>query len=95
MFLSKHESKFVSFSKDHVYNTRRQVYVYPVHSYTKTESSVTYACIRLYNVLPEAIKSITDKNRFKTCIKAFLINLEPYSLDDYYSTVNDMSLYNF
>ena len=94
MFLLKHREKFEPFTKEHLYNTRRQIYIFPSQNYSKTQSSVTYACIRLHNALPEAVKRITDKNKFKTCIKSFVIKLEPYSLAEYYHGVSDMSLYN-
>ena len=72
----------------HKYNTRTLNVNYPIHRLSLTEKSPYYMCLRFYNRLPEGIKAITSQKLFKTAIKKLLIDLEPYSIDDFLNTRN-------
>lgn len=67
----------------HNYNTRTNNINFPVHRLTLSEKHPYYMGIRLFNKLDASTKSITIERIFKRKLKALLINLEPYSIDDY------------
>nr|CAH7731372.1 unnamed protein product [Callosobruchus chinensis] len=67
----------------HPYETRNIDYVYPIHRLTLTEKNVYYSCITIYNKLPPHIKKITTLQLFKKTLFKFLLNVEPYTLNEY------------
>nr|CAH7755975.1 unnamed protein product [Callosobruchus chinensis] len=68
---------------DHPYETRNIDYVYPKHRLTLTEKNVYYSCITIYNKLPPHIKKISTLQLFKKTLFKFLLNVEPYTLNEY------------
>lgn len=83
MFLFKNKEKFLQDSTEHNYNTRYVNITYPKHHLTLVEKSARYMCIKLYNKLPNYIKLINMVEQFKKEIKALLIDVEPYSPQDF------------
>nr|CAH7758640.1 unnamed protein product [Callosobruchus chinensis] len=69
--------------RDHPYETRNIDYVYPKHRLTLTEKNVYYSCITIYNKLPPHIKKISTLQLFKKTLFKFLLNVEPYTLNEY------------
>lgn len=83
MFIFRNKDEFLKNNHNHQYNTRTIDINYPVHRLTLTEKAPHYMCIKLYNKLPDSIKTVTDYKRFRNSVKAFIIDLEPYTLEDY------------
>ncbi|XP_045471754.1 uncharacterized protein LOC123678662 [Harmonia axyridis] len=70
-------------SSFHSYQTRQLNLSFPRHKLSITEKHPTYACIKYYNNLPVDIRNCQTLNLFKKKLKSFLLDLEPYSLDDF------------
>lgn len=83
MFIYNNKSKFLTNNFDHQYNTRTTDINYPLHRLTLTEKSPHYMCIKFFNKLPVDIRIIESYNRYKQRIRELLINLEPYSCEEY------------
>lgn len=66
-------------------NTRAKDLKYPVHRLTLYERGTYYRCIKFYNKLPDNLKTMKSIREFKRYLGARLIELEPYSLDEYFS----------
>lgn len=84
MFLYRNQNLFAQNISSTSYNTRRQDLNYPKHRLSLTEKNPSYMCLRIFNKLPREIKEINSQNKFKKETKKLLINLEPYSLNDYF-----------
>ena len=68
----------------HGYQTRTLNVNYPGHRLTLTERNPCYMCIKFFNHLPDNYKDIESQKIFKMSIKQMLIDLEPYSLNEYF-----------
>nr|CAI5852798.1 unnamed protein product [Callosobruchus analis] len=84
LFVFKNREYFATQITDHPYKTRNINYVYPKHRLTLTEKNVYYSCITTYNKLPPHIKKISTLKLFKKTLFKFLLNLEPYTLNEYH-----------
>lgn len=82
MFVFRNKEKFQN-DTDHEYNTRNLDIFYPQHRLTLTEKSPYYRCIKFYNKLPHSTRIIESQNGFKKAIRSLLIDLEPYSINEY------------
>lgn len=70
----------------HHYNTRNgNEFRVPVHNTSKYEKSVKYAAIKVFNALPQNIKSIGTLNKFKKDLKDYLATNCFYSLCEYFN----------
>ena len=85
LYLNKNKDKFLSNNSNVTYNTRTLDIYYPNHRLSMSEKNPSYMCIKIFNKLPHNIKCITSFKQFKTKTKKLLIDLEPYSLQDYFS----------
>ena len=56
----------------------------PKHSTATYEKSVSYAGLKLYNMLPKEIKDL-NLNQFKSRIKKFLVNHPMYNITEFES----------
>lgn len=83
MYLFKNKDKFVECGENHSYPTRSNDFSFPIHRLTLSEKHPNYMAIRLFNKLPNSIKHLQILNNFKRSLKNFLIDLEPYSVNDY------------
>lgn len=83
MFLVKNRDYFSSNLPSHSYNNRNCIYVYPVHRLTGTEKGAKYSSMRFFNMLPLSIRQIKDQNRFKKELHKFLLDLEPYTIEEF------------
>nr|CAH7740763.1 unnamed protein product [Callosobruchus chinensis]CAH7763594.1 unnamed protein product [Callosobruchus chinensis] len=83
LFVFKNREYFATQITDHPYETRNIDYVYPKHRLTLTEKNVYYSCITIYNKLPPHIKKISTLQLFKKTLFKFLLNVEPYTLNEY------------
>lgn len=84
MFFFKNREVLFTANTDHPYNTRTLDMYYPQHRLSLTEKNPAYACIRVFNKLPQEIKSVSTLCSFKRRVKELLIDLEPYTLSEYF-----------
>lgn len=85
-FLVKNRSKFDSCLSTHTYSTRfRGDFTFPIHKRTLYEKGTFYRCLRFYNHLPLNIKNIQCDKMLLAHARNFLCDIEPYSLDEYFS----------
>lgn len=82
MFLFKNRDKFEN-ANVHSNYTRTNNLLYPCHRLTITEKHPYYICIKFYNKLPNIIKSITGVPKWKKTFKKVLIDIEPYTVEDF------------
>lgn len=81
LFYIKHKDRFdIQFQNK--YETRRLEVLYPAHRLKLTEKCPQYMCLKLFNVLPSQLKKIKVFKVFKKRLKQYLVELEPYSLED-------------
>lgn len=85
LFLFKNKGMFTLNNTMHNYSTRNLDITYPRHSNVLTEHGAYYMCIRLYNKLPNRLKETENLIYFKNQIKKFLIEMEPYSLNEHFN----------
>lgn len=83
MFLYKNRDYFSSNLPTHSYNNRNNFYIYPVHRLTVTEKGAKYSCMKYFNKLPLSIRQIENISSFKKRLHRFLLDLEPYTIDEY------------
>lgn len=82
MFLFVNKDRF-NITTHHQHDTRTMSLNYPIHRLTLTEKSPHYMCIKLFNKLPDNVKMIQSQKLFKSHIRKFLTDLEPYSINDF------------
>lgn len=71
------------------YPNRSINYTHAYHRLSMAENGAYYMmCIRIYNNLSLYLKEITHINQFKRNIYHFLLEMEPYSLNDSFSWQN-------
>lgn len=82
MFLYRNKNVFRQLSSES-YSTRSEYFSYPRIRLHLSQKHPEYMCIKLYNTLPVQLRRLQSRAAFKREIKKLLINLEPYTLDDY------------
>lgn len=82
-FTYRHKDLTDNFRYQHHYATRSENFKYPLHRLSMFEKSPLYTSIKLYNNLPDYIKSCTTFCEFKRKLFNYLVELEPYQLKDY------------
>lgn len=82
IFIFKHKSLF-EMEKSHEYQTRSSDAKFPSHRLTLTEKNPVYMCVKFYNSLPEDIRAIESQETYKKSLKKLLIELEPYSINEF------------
>lgn len=88
-FLYNNKDSFLTNLMPGPYNTRHgEHYYYSSHRLTLTEKSPYYASIKLYNHLPNYLKTNNSFNNIKKDLISFLCELEPYSVSDYFNFRN-------
>lgn len=85
LFLFKNRLLFEENWNINQYDTRTLNYNYPRHRLTMTEKNCYYCCLKFYNKLPKYIKEITQLTQFKKSIYELLLQIEPYSVNEYLS----------
>jgi len=78
--------KFISNSEVHSINTRHKSALYPLSiKLTKYKKGVVYSGIKIFNHLPQNIKSLSwNVKKFKLVLKRFLLMGSFYTLDEYF-----------
>lgn len=82
LFFHKNRSN-MKVQSQHNYNTRTNDLNYPIHRLTLSEKSPHYMGIKFYNKLSDDIKTVPTENKFKRKVKKLLLDLEPYSVNDF------------
>lgn len=68
-------------------NTRRTNPLhFPMHSLTLTEKNVEYMSITFFNKIPKEIQIIDRFNIFKSRLHRLLIDIEPYTVQEFLAT---------
>ncbi|XP_045470695.1 uncharacterized protein LOC123677982 [Harmonia axyridis] len=83
LFFYKNRELFKEYEPQNVYETRTNNYSYPIHHLTMTKKTALYSCLRLFNRLPNKIKIAGPINRFKKEVHTLLMDLEPYTVEEY------------
>lgn len=83
VFIFKHKQIFVPALPTTKYSIRNFNYTLPIHRLSQTENSTYYKCMLFFNKLPNSIKIEKHFNKYKSLIKQLLLNLEPYSIEEY------------
>lgn len=82
-YLIYNRTFFGSSMIQHAYETRSvDRYNVPSHKKNHIERGPEYMCIKLYNQLPSSIKNLNSM-KFRKALKDFLIELEPYSIEEF------------
>lgn len=89
VYVKKNINNFVSFQDVHNYETRmNKNLVIPRHCLSTYERSPYYMGIKLFNKLPLQIRNLDNLNIFKRKLRSLLVELVPYSINEYMDTVN-------
>lgn len=76
--------KFRDFSREDRYNFRNHTLPLPIPKLQLTKHSVIYEGIKIFNNLPNDIKSITGYRGFRVQLKRYLLDKAFYSLQEFY-----------
>lgn len=87
MFLYKNKHLFLQNNLNFTYETRTQNITFPLHRYTLFEKNPVYSSIKLFNRLPNSVKAVNVYKRFRNKVKKLLLDLEPYSMQDYFDNI--------
>lgn len=81
-FIRKNSHYFESFINRN--NTRRVLpYNFPIHSLTLSEKNLQYMSMKLLNVLPRYMHSVTVFGGFRSKLSELIIKVEPYTVDEF------------
>lgn len=80
-------NSLISAPNNHNYSTRYKNYYAQQHRLVLSERKPEYVGNKLFQLLPEHIKSTGTISKFKTLLKAFLIQHSFYSLQEYYDSL--------
>ena len=85
LFFYKNRSLFISNAPQIFYATRTLNYNFPKHRLTMYENGAYYNCIKFYNCLPNFIKEADNIRVLKRLLHEYLVNIEPYNINDFLS----------
>ena len=93
VIITKENSNLFTYTTNiHTYHTRQKRYIFVERQhFATTHSSVYSLCTRLYNKLPNYLKSINNINKFKSELFKILVNKDYYDVND---NLSDDSLFN-
>ena len=83
IFMFKNKDKFCQYELHHDHQTRFSGYSVPQHRLTSTEKTTTYSCIKFFNKLPNELKCQTDFKLYKKGVFGLILNIEPYSVEEF------------
>ena len=87
MFIKNNLSRFEQNGQtsEHSYNNTRHRNLLRIYHHTSAlyEKSPSYFAVKLYNSLPNTIKSINGPKGFKQNVKVLLLKLCPYAINDF------------
>lgn len=82
MFNFKYKNNFIRYENTHPYSTRYNNYNFPIHRLSMSERGPCYSSMKLFNILPNKLKSIENIKQFKREIFNYLIKIEPYTVEE-------------
>jgi exonuclease III len=83
-FMKKYYFYFSNAESRHQYFSRNsRLMNYPIHRLTLLERGPYYMAIKCFNNLPDVLKADFKNDNFQKVLKEYLLNLRPYSMDDY------------
>ncbi|KAK9882355.1 hypothetical protein WA026_020879 [Henosepilachna vigintioctopunctata] len=82
IYLRKYPQIAIKYKYKHHYGTRSKHYILPKHHLSMYENSPLYAAILFYNKMTDELKML-NVDTFKRAFKSYLINMEPYTVDEY------------
>lgn len=86
IFVQNNLDMYTKNSDNHGYNTRHILQLQPVrHSTTRYEKNLYYSALVIFNKLPLRIRSHISTHKFKTNLKAYLLDNPFYSIEEYLS----------
>jgi len=90
LFVVQNMQEFTSNSEVHTINTRHRSDLHvPSITLTKYQKGVYYSGVRVFNHLPQNIKSLSSNVKsFKSALKRFLLMVSFYSLDEYFGWIS-------
>ena len=75
--------QYTSHAEIHHHNTRnRSDLIVPRHRIDRSRSTLNYAALKIYNKLPDSIRSLTTK-QFKQKVKSLLLENTIYKIHDF------------
>lgn len=84
LFLHKNKQLFKQYENSKMrYDTRTLCYNLPKCKLTTTQKQMEYRCLKMFNTLPDEIQGEHNFKLFKRKLFKFLLNKEPYCMDDY------------
>lgn len=85
MFVFDNKHKFVRNSEYNSHHTRYGNNIsIPRHTTTQYEKGPYYQCVKVFNSLPDRIKTEASRNKYKSMVTSYLLNKCPYSLQELY-----------
>ena len=84
LFFYKNKKLFGESEPQRRYATRTLNHNTPRHRLKMFESGAYFSCIRFFNSLPIYIKQIAKINKFKKSVYKYLVDIEPYNVDEYF-----------
>lgn len=83
-FMKENPQKFQKYIPTHSYSTRNcGAYSVPQHTLTLFRRSPEFACISIYNGLPDSLKELTNINIFKNKLREYLVRESFYDLKEF------------
>lgn len=85
IYVYRNQTKFRKNGESHQYPTRNAAALnIPKHRTSHYETSPHYACIKIYNNLPETVKHANSFNIFRSRLRKHLVQRTLYGLSEYY-----------
>lgn len=85
IFAYDHKTFFCTNSQNHKYETRNgECFRVPLHRTSGYEKAPHYACISIYNRLPQQIKDCNNRNMFKCKLRQLLVDKCYYELKEFF-----------
>lgn len=88
LFFFKNKHLLHEYISTHDYGTRhKDRYCLPKHRLTLSENGPTYVALKIHNKLPNHIKVIKNLHSFRQACNRLLLQIEPYSLQEYFDYI--------
>lgn len=87
VFVYNNPNIFSKNNEQHNYSTRHSSQLsVPLHHSSKFERSPYYSCVKIYNKIPNELKTIRNKHHFQKKLKSYLARHVFYSLEEFYNS---------
>lgn len=90
LFLHSHSHYYKAYQN--INSTRGTMpYLYPIHNTTLREKNPLYTAMKFFNMLPRSFHSMDDPQQFKKKTYKLMVDLEPYSIQEFIYSVKNLS----